>query len=654
MVQPPAMVDAILKRAQTVQGVVALVALVTLIAGLFLGSPVGQLVCGAGVIGLCTYLFLVLKRDGVFASQQGGNLQRGRRDVATSKEELYPQPEGDMKKLLFDDFQPPSHEGYVVKEIGEEESVVPSMKSMQRVVTAKEEKVREFEIADFFDLDSDVFRNEAEPRSEFNFLLNKLLIAMKDVLFAHSIAFFWANREKQQMVLEAKISDSSNFMTVKRYAIDQDVVSQVARTGKPQVLGRISSLAEKELVRHYLATEDIKSLIVVPVFYLVGERAAEQLPEGVIVADSKAEDAFGSETLSLMGQFTKMISALIKSYTKKYDLLLDSELLTSIRRLQDRIRSERTEQAVLNSVADEAVKLLNWDVLTVTMYSEELGGWALQKIVNRNNALYPLPNEPVDFDDSIVGKVIRTNTVAHISDLEAETGYRFSESESVAMKGSFLCVPISSLNRCYGALTLESEKKYQFSPSEVEVMYRLVENAASMLEVLYMNDLVKEHISTDQTSGSFTKKHFAKKLEEEVQRAEDFGTELALVSIAIDGMQEHVNRFGKEGFDLILNQVVKLIRINSHVYDVVGRQDANTLSVLLINMTANDAYLWAEKMRKHIASNILTLGNKSCSVTVSAGVCGLDSGMGKDELMAGTSQVLSKAIESGGNLVRVF
>ncbi|MEK7251301.1 MAG: diguanylate cyclase, partial [Bacteroidota bacterium] len=158
----------------------------------------------------------------------------------------------------------------------------------------------------------------------------------------------------------------------------------------------------------------------------------------------------------------------------------------------------------------------------------------------------------------------------------------------------------------------------------------------------------------DQTTGSLTKKHFDKKLEEEVQRAEDFGAELALVSMAIDGMQDHINRHGKEGFDLILNQVAKLIRVNIQPYDVLGRQDANTLNVLLINTTANDAYLWADKVRGHIASNIISIGGMSCSVTVSAGVCGLNDGMRKEELIAGTSQVLHKAIESGGNLVRVF
>lgn len=268
--------------------------------------------------------------------------------------------------------------------------------------------------------------------------------------------------------------------------------------------------------------------------------------------------------------------------------------------------------------------------------------------------MYPALNDPVDFHESIVGRVIRTNTLAHINDLGAKPEIRFSRDESISLRGSFLCVPISSLNRCYGALTLESGNRFQFLGNEAEVIYRLVENAAAMLEVLYMNDLAKEFVVTDQLTGMLTRKHFTKKLEEEVVRAEDFETELALASIAIDGMQEHLNRFGKEGFDEIMNQVAKLIRINTQPYDVLGRHDANTLSVLLVNTTANDGYLWAEKMRKHIASNIITINGQSCSVTVSAGVCGLSDGMRKDELISGTSQVLNKAIESGGNLVRVY
>jgi len=181
-----------------------------------------------------------------------------------------------------------------------------------------------------------------------------------------------------------------------------------------------------------------------------------------------------------------------------------------------------------------------------------------------------------------------------------------------------------------------------------------VENAAELLEVLYMNDLVKEHIAVDQLTGSLNKRHFQKKVEEEVLRAEDFGAELSLVHFAIDGTEEHIHRLGNEGFENLLHRVASILRSSIHPYDVMGRTDATRLSVLLVNMAASDAYLWAEKVCKQIASTVFAIDGESCVVTLSAGVCGLTEGMGAEELTAGALQVLHKAIESGGNLVRVF
>lgn len=640
-----AMIQTIRRSLLTVNGLVALGGVATLIIGLLLGSPVGRIMCGIIFIGAGVYVFVQWRRSNTTFWEVGRKQQ----------EDLYSHPpEGTMKKLLFDDFQSSSGGKYVVREIEEENRPVPSTRSGQPVTIAtQEEKSREFEISDFFDLDSDIFRSEAEPRSEFNFLLNKALIALKEVLFAHSVAFLWANRDKKQMVLEAKATSSQNFMAAKRFGIGDDIASQVALSGKPKMLGRITPATEKEFLRHYESPEYVKSAVAVPV-YFYSQTPRENLPVGVILADAKAEDAFGRETLGLLGNFTKLVSALIKSYTDKYDLLLDSELLTSIRRMQDRIKSDPSEYAILTSLAEEAGRLVNWDYLTVAMYNEDRGGWVLEKVVNRPGTSYVAPDLVVDFNESVVGRAIRTNALEIIEDLAAQEPVRFHADEKIDSLGSFLCVPISSLNRCYGAVTLESKNRSNFSGSETETIYRLVENAGAALEVLYMNDLVKDFVIVDHLTGSFTKKHFMKKLDEEVLRAEDFGTELALISFAIDEMHEHVSRYGKEGFDSILNQVAKIVRANLRPYDVMGRQDAGSVSVLLINTAASEGYLWAEKVRKQIASHIITRDGKSFSVTVSAGVCGLTEGMRKDELVAGTSQVLHKAIENGGNLVRVF
>jgi diguanylate cyclase (GGDEF)-like protein len=624
-------------------GMVALAGVFVLIVGIFLGSLVGRIVCGAIFCSAMIYLYAEWKKE----RRVSDGVSHGK------KEDVYPQtPEDTMKKLLFDDFQS-SGSKYLVKQVDEEEkTVVPSTKFVQPAPAAKEEKPKDFQIGDFFDLESDVWQAETEPRSEFNFLLTKALHALKEVLFAHSVAFFWANKEKHQLVLEARVTDSQSFMSGKRLDLDADVVSQVAMTGKPQLLGRINPVTEKEVVRYYDSPEYVKSFVGVPVYFLNGQREGE--PVGVIVADNKAEDAFGAETFGLLGHFTKLVSSLIKSYTQKYDLLLDSELLNSIRRMQDTVKSDPSERTVLHALSEEAGRLVNWDFLTVAMYSDDEEGWLLHKVVNRPGSAYVVQNSPVDFQHSLVGEVIRTNRLKSIDDLAAVQEVRFAADEMMDQHGSFLAVPISSINRCYGALTLESPNPANFTGIEVETIYRLVESAASLLEVLYMNDMVKEMVTVDQLTGAFTKKHFLRIVDQEIARAGDAGDDLSYVSVAVDDVALHQGRYGPDGVDVIIARVAQTLRSSIRVYDTIGHMDADRFGLLLVNTPASDGYLWAEKIRKQIAGQVISIGETSLSVTVSAGLCGLTEGMSKEQLIAGTSAVLHRAIEDGGNLVRVY
>jgi diguanylate cyclase (GGDEF)-like protein len=143
-------------------------------------------------------------------------------------------------------------------------------------------------------------------------------------------------------------------------------------------------------------------------------------------------------------------------------------------------------------------------------------------------------------------------------------------------------------------------------------------------------------------------------VEQEVRRAEDYGQELSLVSVAVDGMKDLQSRHGREGFDAVMAGVARVIRSLVRPYDPIGRLDDDRVGVLLVNTAASDAYLWAEKIRTHVASQVMTVGPRTISVTVSAGVCGMMDGMEKDDLLNGTGRMLQQAIDNGGNLVRVY
>ena len=375
----------------------------------------------------------------------------------------------------------------------------------------------------------------------------------------------------------------------------------------------------------------------------------------VIAVDSKVEDQFGQETLVLLGQYTKLVSALIKSYNEKYDLLINSELLRSIRRLQEKIRNNYSMQTILQSVVEEIMKLVNWDFLSVVLYDEGQHAWVAKKVSNRGyQEGYISTDQVIDFPRSVVAEAIKHNTHRIIDDLANDRLPRYFAREKLSQIGSFVSVPISSLNKCYGALNLESREKMNFSRHDVEILYRLSENAASALEILFMQEVIDEYVIIDEVTGVYSRKFFTERMEEDLLRADEYGTDLSMLFITVDKSGDVVTRFGKDGFERVMCSLAKAIRSSVRSYDIVGRYDQTRFAVILVNTPANDAYLWAEKIRKNVASNVISLDGKTFSITISTGVCGALDGMKKEELLGNTMTVLNKAAESGGNSVRVF
>jgi diguanylate cyclase (GGDEF)-like protein len=97
-----------------------------------------------------------------------------------------------------------------------------------------------------------------------------------------------------------------------------------------------------------------------------------------------------------------------------------------------------------------------------------------------------------------------------------------------------------------------------------------------------------------------------------------------------------------------------MIKSSVRSYDIVGRYDHHVFGVVLIHTTSNEASLWAEKIRKNVASNIMNMENKSFSVTVSVGVAGALIEGSDMQLLENVDRVLRKAVEAGGNIVRVY
>ena len=185
-----------------------------------------------------------------------------------------------------------------------------------------------------------------------------------------------------------------------------------------------------------------------------------------------------------MAQFAKMISTLLVSYTSKYDLLLDSELLRSIGRFRESLEREFNLPVITRSLAEETARLIPWDYVSIVLFDEKRKIWTVQHVLNRMNDSYVSMLSEVDLQRSFAGSVIQTGVPKIVEDFEALHQPRFYQAERCDSNGSLIGLPLSSPTRCYGALIVESKDPRTYSDADVQLVQEIAEIASWALEIL--------------------------------------------------------------------------------------------------------------------------------------------------------------------------
>ncbi|MCX6137338.1 MAG: GAF domain-containing protein, partial [Ignavibacteriales bacterium] len=296
----------------------------------------------------------------------------------------------------------------------------------------------EYQITDFVDIvQGNHTAAHREPKGELSGLLGKLLFVVKEMMFAHSVSLYWVKSESGELLLDTKETDSASFSTNRKLALGTDLLSRVAKTGKPEIVNGIAANAERDMVPYYTRVQGIKSLVVVPVFY-------PERPIAILAIDSTADDAFGSESLKTLGGITKTISAMLLSLTEKYDLLSDASILKAEQRMRQRIPAEATIPSVINALAEEVSALFSWDMITVVLFDEPMKQWTVANLRMRMNKHYVAAKQIIDFHGSIVGTAIKHNAPQIVADLSAQSAYRFVAEENswgTPDANAFIAVP---------------------------------------------------------------------------------------------------------------------------------------------------------------------------------------------------------------------
>jgi diguanylate cyclase (GGDEF)-like protein len=483
-----------------------------------------------------------------------------------------------------------------------------------------------------------------EPRKEFDHLLSRVLMVIRSVASARTAAFFWVNPDKAELVMESHISDAGEAFSSSRrkYPIANDVVSQIAAHGRPEILTEIQPSAELDLLPYYTKSAGTLSFVGVPVFF-------NNSVVGVLCADSTEIDAYDSITVGFLGHFTKLISGLVQSYTGKYDLFQSARTLEAINDFRSLVTNPQCRvQDICSALVESASRVAEYFTLGVCNFDEQRGGWHVCDIRMADTSVLNFKGAAIPLEGTLLGQTILTGQTNPGTQFQAGVA-RIHPHEQLVENGYFVAVPLKSASHNYGALFIEAASPV--TAQDVSVLETLGEHAGTMIEQIRVADMLQSHSLVDDSTGILNQQAFFNRINEEIARARDFEIPLTLCLIHIDKYSSI--EMSADTTETIIHHVLGLVQKYIHPYDVLGRLDATTLAVGISGTKTQQAQMWAERIRKETASSVVDIHGKRVTVTISIGIAEAAKNDTVDSLIQNAHKVLQLS-QQKTNAVTVF
>lgn len=490
-----------------------------------------------------------------------------------------------------------------------EENVLQERVSQEVPVRKRKSEIA---VSAFMADNDDEMESSEEPRKEFDYLLNRVLMVIRSATNARTAAFFWFNKEKNELVLEASISDATEELIKERkIPLGRDVVSQIALDGRPEILTEISPAAELDLLSYYRYRAGTLSFVGVPVYYRGNV-------VGVLCADSKIEDAYSDVTVGFFGHFTKLISGLVSSYTTKFDLQQKSRVLDALQTFKTVSQdSPSSVERVLSALTDTVIRLMEVSTIGYVVYDHTRHEWTVRDVQSVIEDYHSLIGSAVDLARTAVGQCITSGRV--VTSTSSNQSTRITPKEPNVLGAQFIALPMRSTHSTYGAMFLENNEG-SLSQQDLAVAETLADHAGTLIEQIRGLERLQDSALLDYDTGILNLSGFESRVREEFARSTDYQLPLTVCLIKTDPLRPGRGHETEKIQRIILSHVLSRIQEQIREYDVIGRYSDDVIVVGLVAYTSHEAHFWTEGLRRDIASTPLDVDGKRITTTISAGI----------------------------------
>ena len=364
---------------------------------------------------------------------------------------------------------------------------------------------------------------------------------------------------------------------------------------------------------------------------------------GVLDMQSDIIDFFDNETIDLLTLFSTQAS-----------IALENARLYSM----EQRRAKQLE--AINAIARQTTALVELDHLLDLVCTLMLERFAIDQVAvllsDEDGRLYVSANfgkltpvlpagEPIK-GIGLAGKALQISQTVVCNDVENDPDYVAGCKETK----SEMCVPLMFFGEKLGVLALDCASLDAFDPGDVQPLESVADICAAAIANARHFERTQQLAYLDGLTGIFNRRFFEMRVREELERAQRYNTNLAVVMLDIDYFKKLNDEFGHLLGDEVLRQVSTMFQQQLRKGDVVCRYGGEEFALLLPQTSGENAYEVAEKLRR--TAETYHFPGVPRPVTISAGVAAYPAaGKNRDEVVSAADAALYQAKLSGRNRV---
>lgn len=484
--------------------------------------------------------------------------------------------------------------------------------------------------------------DDLEERKE---RIKKTIEIIHDILSPFTTLFFDLNRDRGHLTIADFIGDETYINSKVTIEVGKGPIGWVAKNGLP--LHWEKALGEKEPA-YYQEKTGVETLLAVPVL-------DRHFLAGVLVVDSRKQNAFSSKDEKVMDVFARQLALLFETQ----DLIKLKREETEEYKFLDRVGTQLIKRLKLTELLPEILNQLrvhfNLHHGLILLHDTKTNKLEVKEVSDQS--LNNLKGQTFDLMEGLAGWIFQNqrepgyfaDTKKMLAD-QPLLGYGATELDPK----SILYIPLHSVNQTLGLVLLMSDDEQSFQITEK--VLRVLANQYSM-SLINANMYYKlEQMSvTDGLTQLINHRYLQEILSQEFKRYERDSIPFSLIMIDIDHFKKINDTYGHPVGDKVLIRVAHILKNSCREIDHVARYGGEEFATLLINTDSEGAKQTAERIRQSIAQDTLLIGDVSLRVTASLGIATCpDNCIDKRSLIDYADQALYQAKETGRNRIVHF